>query len=122
MLIGCCDSRVSPEVIFDAEPGELFIVAQRSQSRAALRAGTSAAPEFGVMGLNTSSWSWARLRHGLKKASAGAGSAYGTFLGCTRGAMREAAAIATFSTGSRLHGEAAVAAGKTHAAAQRRRS
>ena len=26
MLIGCCDSRVSPEVIFDAEPGELFIV------------------------------------------------------------------------------------------------
>jgi Carbonic anhydrase len=26
MLIGCCDSRVSPEVSFDAEPGELFIV------------------------------------------------------------------------------------------------
>src|SRR5229473_7141900 len=26
MVIGCCDSRVSPEVIFDAHPGELFVV------------------------------------------------------------------------------------------------
>jgi carbonic anhydrase len=26
MVIGCCDSRVSPEVIFDAKPGELFVV------------------------------------------------------------------------------------------------
>jgi carbonic anhydrase len=26
MLIGCSDSRVSPEVIFDAGPGELFVV------------------------------------------------------------------------------------------------
>jgi carbonic anhydrase len=25
MVIGCCDSRVSPEVIFDAAPGELFV-------------------------------------------------------------------------------------------------
>jgi carbonic anhydrase len=25
MVIGCCDSRVSPEVIFDAQPGELFV-------------------------------------------------------------------------------------------------
>ena len=25
MVIGCCDSRVSPEVIFDARPGELFV-------------------------------------------------------------------------------------------------
>jgi carbonic anhydrase len=25
-VIGCCDSRVSPEVIFDARPGELFVV------------------------------------------------------------------------------------------------
>ncbi len=26
MVIGCCDSRVSPEVTFDAGPGELFVV------------------------------------------------------------------------------------------------
>ena len=26
MVIGCCDSLVSPEVIFDARPGELFVV------------------------------------------------------------------------------------------------
>jgi len=36
MLIGCCDSRVSPEVIFDAEPGELSIV--RNIANLALRA------------------------------------------------------------------------------------
>lgn len=26
LVVGCCDSRVSPEVIFDARPGELFVV------------------------------------------------------------------------------------------------
>lgn len=26
MIIGCCDSRVSPEVIFDARPGEMFVL------------------------------------------------------------------------------------------------
>ena len=26
MIIGCCDSRVAPEVIFDVGPGELFVV------------------------------------------------------------------------------------------------
>jgi carbonic anhydrase len=26
MLIGCCDSRVAPETIFDAGPGELFVM------------------------------------------------------------------------------------------------
>ncbi|MDH6261748.1 carbonic anhydrase [Bradyrhizobium sp. BR13661] len=26
MVIGCCDSRVSPEVIFDVGPGEIFVV------------------------------------------------------------------------------------------------
>src|ERR1700716_1165324 len=26
MVIGCCDSRVSPEAIFDSRPGELFVV------------------------------------------------------------------------------------------------
>src|SRR3954470_17754555 len=26
MVIGCCDSRASPEAIFDVGPGELFLV------------------------------------------------------------------------------------------------
>ena len=26
MIVGCCDSRVSPEVIFNAAPGEIFVV------------------------------------------------------------------------------------------------
>jgi carbonic anhydrase len=56
MLIGCCDSRVSPEVIFDARPGELFVVrnianlVQPYGPNEDLH-GTSAALEFGVMGL-----------------------------------------------------------------------
>ncbi|MGH6664781.1 MAG: carbonic anhydrase [Pseudolabrys sp.] len=56
MVIGCCDSRVSPEVIFDANPGELFVVrnvanivppyAPDGQAH-----GVSAALEFGVAAL-----------------------------------------------------------------------
>ena len=26
MIIGCCDSRVDPTVVFDAVPGELFVL------------------------------------------------------------------------------------------------
>ena len=56
MVIGCADSRVSPEVIFDARPGELFVVrnvanivppyAPDGQAH-----GVSAALEFGVAAL-----------------------------------------------------------------------
>ena len=53
MVIGCADSRVSPEVIFDARPGELFVVRNVANivppcapdERAH---GVSAALEFGV--------------------------------------------------------------------------
>jgi carbonic anhydrase len=56
MLIGCCDSRVSPEIIFDAEPGEFFIVRNIANLVPPYAPnndlhGTSAALEFGVMGL-----------------------------------------------------------------------
>jgi carbonic anhydrase len=56
MLIGCCDSRVSPEVIFDARPGELFVVRNIANIVPPYGPsdglhGTSAALEFGVMGL-----------------------------------------------------------------------
>jgi carbonic anhydrase len=57
MLIGCCDSRVSPEVIFDARPGELFVVRNIANLVPPYSPnddlhGTSAALEFGVMGLS----------------------------------------------------------------------
>ena len=53
MVIGCCDSRVPPEVIFDANPGELFVVRNIANLVAdyELNAGfdgTSAALEFAV--------------------------------------------------------------------------
>ncbi|MFN0043513.1 MAG: carbonic anhydrase [Alphaproteobacteria bacterium] len=56
MVIGCCDSRVSPEVIFDAHPGELFVVRNVANlvppfSRTGLVHGVSAALEFGVQAL-----------------------------------------------------------------------
>ena len=56
MVIGCCDLRVSPEVIFDARPGRAVRRPQRREPRAALRArraahGVSAALEFGVQAL-----------------------------------------------------------------------
>jgi carbonic anhydrase len=56
MVIGCCDSRCAPEAIFDARPGELFVVrnianlvppyAPDTQAH-----GVSSALEFGVVAL-----------------------------------------------------------------------
>jgi carbonic anhydrase len=56
MVIGCCDSRVSPEVIFDAGPGELFVVRNVANlvppfSPDGELHGTSAALEFAVQAL-----------------------------------------------------------------------
>ncbi len=56
MVIGCCDSRVSPEVIFDAGPGELFVVRNVANLVPPYAPnddyhGTSAALEFAVMAL-----------------------------------------------------------------------
>jgi carbonic anhydrase len=56
MVICCCDSRVSPEVIFDAHPGELFVVRNVANlvppySPTGLMHGVSAALEFAVQGL-----------------------------------------------------------------------
>jgi carbonic anhydrase len=53
MVIGCCDSRVSPEVIFDARPGELFVVRNVGNlvppyEQDGKYHGVSAALEFGV--------------------------------------------------------------------------
>jgi carbonic anhydrase len=60
MVIGCSDSRVSPEVIFDAHPGELFVIRNVANlvppytPDGATRA-VSAALEFAVIAL--------RVRH-----------------------------------------------------------
>jgi carbonic anhydrase len=56
MLIGCADSRVSPEAIFDAGPGEIFVVRNVANLVPPYMPnddlhGTSAALEFGVMDL-----------------------------------------------------------------------
>ena len=56
MVIGCCDSRVSPEVIFDASPGELFVVRNVANIVPPYEPdghahGVSAALEFGVAAL-----------------------------------------------------------------------
>ena len=57
MVVGCVDSRVSPEVIFDAAPGELLVVRNVANLVPAYEAGgdsqhgTSAALEFGVQAL-----------------------------------------------------------------------
>jgi carbonic anhydrase len=58
MVIGCCDSRVSPEVIFDAGPGELFVMRNVANLVPPYEPGTdsyhgtSAAIEFAIHGLN----------------------------------------------------------------------
>ena len=56
MVIGCCDSRVSPEVIFDASPGEIFVVRNVANLVPPFETGgeyhgTSAALEFAVQAL-----------------------------------------------------------------------
>jgi len=57
MVIGCVDSRVSPEVIFDASPGELLVVRNVAnlvppyEPDRNSQHGTSAALEFGVQAL-----------------------------------------------------------------------
>jgi carbonic anhydrase len=64
MVIGCVDSRVSPEVIFDAAPGELLVARNvanlvpryesPSEEDASHQHGTSAALEFAVRALRVS--------------------------------------------------------------------
>lgn len=56
MIIGCCDSRVSPEVIFNARPGEVFVVRNVANLVPPFTPdgelhGTSAALEYAVQAL-----------------------------------------------------------------------
>ena len=59
MVIACCDSRVDPATIFNAGPGELFVVRNVANLVPPWEPhgdyhGTSAALEFAVTGLNVS--------------------------------------------------------------------
>ena len=70
MVIGCCDSRVSPEVIFDASPGELFVVRNVANlvppyETAGRFHGISAALEFAALNL--------RVKHILVMGHSGCG-------------------------------------------------
>ncbi|ATQ68670.1 MULTISPECIES: carbonic anhydrase [Methylosinus] len=56
MVIGCCDSRVAPEAIFDAGPGDLFVIRNVGNLVPPYAPddryhGTSAALEYAVMAL-----------------------------------------------------------------------
>jgi carbonic anhydrase len=56
MIIGCCDSRVSPEVIFNTRPGEVFVVRNVANLVPPFTPdgelhGTSAALEYAVQAL-----------------------------------------------------------------------
>ena len=56
LVIGCCDSRVAPEAIFDAGPGELFVIRNVANIVPVYETGgeyhgTSAAIEFAVQSL-----------------------------------------------------------------------
>ena len=56
MIIACCDSRAAPETIFDAGPGEIFVVRNVANLVPPFETGgglhgASAAIEFGVLGL-----------------------------------------------------------------------
>lgn len=57
MVIGCADSRVDPGAIFDAAPGELFVIRNVAglvppYERGGGQHGVSSAVEFAVLGLN----------------------------------------------------------------------
>jgi carbonic anhydrase len=84
MLISCCDSRVDPETIFNAMPGELFVVRNVANlvppyETAGRYHGVSTAIEFAVLNL--------RVKHVVVMGHSGCGG--------VRAALDQSAAIQT---------------------------
>jgi len=84
MVISCCDSRVDPETIFSAMPGELFVVRNVANlvppyETGGLYHGVSTAIEFAVMNL--------RVRHLIIMGHSGCGG--------VKAALDQSAAIQT---------------------------
>ena len=70
MVIACCDSRTAPETLFSAAPGTIFVARNVANLAPPYQAeggyhGTSAALEFGVLGL--------KVRHIVVLGHAGCG-------------------------------------------------
>jgi len=88
MLIACADSRADPGDIFDAHPGELFVVRNVAnlvppQDETAGNHGTSAALEFAVTGLEVDAI--VVMGHescgGIKACLSGAGDTQDSYVG-----------------------------------------
>jgi len=56
MVIACCDSRAAPETIFDASPGELFVVRNVANSCPLMRQMVSATPPVPRLNLQCMNW------------------------------------------------------------------
>src|SRR5438132_2761671 len=59
LMVACCDSRVDPAIVTQCKPGELFVVRNVANLVPPFLVeprhhGTSAALEFGIVGLNVS--------------------------------------------------------------------
>jgi len=57
MIVSCCDSRVDPAIIFECDPGDLFVIRNIASlippyEKDEFHHGTSAALEFGIKILN----------------------------------------------------------------------
>ncbi len=82
MIVGCCDSRAAPETIFDAAPGELFVIPSTSpiSCRPMIRTASITAPRPPSSSASwasrcATSWSWAMAAAAASRPSSPAGEA-----------------------------------------------
>jgi carbonic anhydrase len=111
MVIGCCDSRVAPEAIFDAGPGEIFVVRNVANlvppfAPDGRHHSTSAALEFAVLSLGVEHIViMGHGRCGGIRAVIGPGDPLSTsdFIGKWMSAIRDVVAMAPRTAGEDAH-------------------